>query len=143
MNFEDSNLGLINLITDQLIDIILHERIFQNTGIDHRRLDEIIWHILYAAPCQVLTPKEEDCFPPVTAEYICNFVHCGRDQLVDIFVWHGEALNELIVQCVLILELFRARLRNAECIPVIEALLDVIVAILVTVPQFDHGGGED
>ena len=138
MYFQHANLGFVDTVTNELIDVVTNERVVQHPSVNHQRLDVAILDLIKIVFAQTVALHKQNRFAPVAAEHILNLIHRRSNQTLDIVVVQSVALDELVVECAFALQLLGAGLGNTKCVPIIQTVLDVVVAALVAIPQLHH-----
>ena len=136
--FQHTHLGFVDAITNKLIDVVTDERVIQHPSVNHQRLDVAIFDLIKIVFAQAVAFHKQNGLAPVAAEHILNLVHCRSNQPLNIVVVQSVALDELVVECAFALQLLGAGLGNTKCVPIIQTVLNVVVAALVAIPQLHH-----
>ena len=138
MYFQHANLCFVDTVTNELIDIVTDERVIQHPSVNHQRLDVAVLDLIKIVFAQTVALHKQNGLAPIAAEHILNLVHRRSNQPLDIVIVQSVALDELVVKCAFALQLLGAGLGDTECVPIIQTVLDVVVATLVAIPQLHH-----
>ena len=143
VDVQDADLRLVDPVADHLVDGILDIRVVDDLWLDHDGLCKVILQPMDVPFVQTDALEKEDRLGGVLAQDLPDLLHGGADQFLHVLVREVVALDKLIVQCPLRLQLLRAGLCNPERIVVLHAVRQVLVQAPIGVPELEHGCGED
>ena len=142
MNLQHAHLRLVDAVLNHLVDVALDIRV-----VEHRRLNHHCLCIVIVCPAYVISGQpgafqEEDGLRHIGIEHVPNLIHRRPDKFLDVVVVQVIALDELIVQIALMLQLLGAGLGNTEGIAILHAIRDISLTAWVAVPQLQHRSGQ-